>query len=70
MFMFHLITNNGDKITALLSVFSFEPKEIHGYVDYVYTGHMKPLTAQKKLIEMDHWPSCGAFWRSGECYLE
>jgi hypothetical protein len=28
---------------------------------------MKPITAQKKLIEMDCWPSCGAFSRAGEC---
>ena len=32
MFMLHLITNNGDEITTLLSVFPFEPNEIHGHV--------------------------------------
>ena len=67
MFMFHLITNSSDKITALLSICSFGPKEFHGYVDHVYTEHMKALTAQKKLIEIDNWPSCGGYSRSEEC---
>ncbi len=49
-FMYHLSTNNGDKITALMQVYCFEPKEIHAFVDYTHAGHMKPMTAQKKLI--------------------
>jgi hypothetical protein len=67
MHIYHLTANNGDKITACCSIHCFEPKEINGYVDNVSTGHMKPLTAQKKLIEIDNWPSCGGFGRSSEC---
>jgi hypothetical protein len=53
--MFYLIINNGDKITAFLSIHFFEPKEIHEYADYVYTGHMKPFSAQKKIDRNGKW---------------
>ena len=38
-------------------------------MNYAHEGHMKPLTAQKKLIEIGEYPSCGAFYRGQECEL-
>lgn len=65
--MYHLTTNNKDKITVCASVYCFEPKEeIHGFIDLVYPGHIKPNIAENKLKKMDNWPSCGAYSRTSE----
>jgi hypothetical protein len=64
MFLFHLTTHHSDRLTLCAKIYDFSKDNFNGFLDYTHPGHMKPVVAQKKLIEMENWPSCGAYNRA------